>query len=142
MNFHKLDDREKPVSERAIAHALVDVASELRLVDAGLLVDMIQSGKEASISDLVNSSTEMYFQKGALQYALSSDCSVCWEETPVVGLDMEFRFDNVTAYFRLSIGRDSAGVELAHLSVDGGVQTAAIRTRCLEDAIANARVTS
>ena len=140
MKFNLIDEREKPASEQVIARGMVEVASELRLVDAGLLVTMIQNGKEASICDLVNSSTEMYFQRDALQYALSSHCSVCWEEPPTIGLDMEFCYENVTAYFRLTIGRDRASVELSHLSVFGCPQTADERTRQLETAMTNARV--
>ena len=79
MKFELMEEREKPASEQIIARGMVDVASELRLVDPGLLVAMIQGGKEASIADLVNSSTEMYFRRGALQYALSSECRVSWD---------------------------------------------------------------
>lgn len=140
MKFDLMEEFDKPASEEVIARSIVDVASELRLVDASVMVTMIQNGREASISDLVNSSTEMYFRSGTLQYALSAQCRVCWEEPPTVGIDLEFRYDNVTAYFKLTIGRDKAGVELIHLNIDGDADTADARARCLELAMANARV--
>jgi hypothetical protein len=111
---------EKESCEKLIAGGLVDVASELRLVDLHHLVSLVENGEEASIADLVNSSTEMFFARGTLQYALSAQCTLLWDEPPVVKLDMEFRHENVSAYFRLTLGRNRAGVELTHLFVYGG----------------------
>ncbi len=109
----------KEACERIIAESLVDVASELRLVDLRHLVSLVENGEEAAIADLVNSSTEMFFEKGTLHYALSAQCALLWDEPPVVKIDMEFRHENVSAYFRLTLGRSRAGVELTHLFVYG-----------------------
>lgn len=119
MMSNTIDRSEKDSCEKLIAGSLVDVASELRLVDLRHLVSLVENGEEASIADLVNSSTEMFFTKGTLHYALSAQCSLLWDEPPVIKLDMEFRHENVSAYFRLTLGRSRAGVELTHLSIYG-----------------------
>jgi hypothetical protein len=105
-------------SERIIAGALVDVASELRLTDAAELILMIRNDRAANMADLVNSSTELYFKSGALRYALSATFEAPWEGTPVVAIDLEFRYDMVSAFFRLTIGQRRAGVEIIDILFD------------------------
>ena len=104
--------------EQIIAAALVDVASELRLTDAAELILMIRNDHAANIADLVNSSTELFFKNGTLRYALSASFKAPWDATPVVSIDMEFRHAMVSAFFRLTIGRRLAGVEIIDILFD------------------------
>ena len=82
--------------ERIIADALVDVASELRLIDAAELILMIRNDHAANIADVVNSSTELFFKSGTMRYALSANYRAPWDATPVVAIDMEFRHGMVS----------------------------------------------
>jgi hypothetical protein len=104
--------------EQIIADALVDVASELRLTDAAELILMIQNDHAANIADLVNSSTELFFKNGTLRYALSANFKAPWDATPIVEIDMEFRYATVCAFFRLKIGQRHAGVEIIDILFD------------------------
>ena len=127
--------------ERILADALVDVATELRLADPLEFLVMIRSNQDANIADLVNSSSELFFRSGSLRYGLSARCDLKWETTPCVGLDMEFRQAPVTVFFRLTIGRAHAGVEIFDVFVDPGVDDdtdAAVRR--LKQAIGEARL--
>ena len=83
---------------------MVDVASELRLIDPSELILMIRGEQAANIADLVNSSGELFFRGGALRYALSAGCDVQWDTTPIIRLDMEFHYAAVSAFFKLTIG--------------------------------------
>jgi len=130
----------KAAQEEIIASAMIDVATELRLADAGELVLMIRSDQAANIADLVNSSTELFFKSGALRYALTAGCCVQWDATPVVRFDMEFRHDQVCAFFRLLIGRKRAGVELVEIMFDEAGLDRAAREDRLAAAIADARL--
>lgn len=134
-----MDASGKYATERVIGREVAEVATELRLIDANLLLGLILGGKESLIADLVNSATEMFFEPGALRYALSARCEVVWDAPPIVGLDMEFHYDHVTAYFLLSIGGRRGGVELTHASVDGCPAPAGSFIRCLENAMGKAR---
>ena len=126
--------------EEIIANAMIDVASELRLADAGELVTMIRGDQAANIADLVNSSTELFFKNGTVRYALAAGCCVQWDATPVIRLDMEFRHARVCAFFRLVIGRKRAGVELVEIMFEEeGLDRAARKDR-LAAAIADARL--
>ena len=98
--------------ERVIADAIVDVATELRLSDPTEFILLVRGEQEANIADLVNSSSELFFKKGSLRYALAADCSLSWGSTPSVTLDMEFRYNHVTAFFRLTLCGQRARVEL------------------------------
>jgi len=127
--------------ERILADAMVDVATELRLADPTEFVLMIRGDQAANIADLVNSSSELFFKSGALKYALSAGCDLHWESTPTVRLDMEFRHAAVTVFFRLTIGRARAAVEVLDVfcesdDVHGGVA----QSQRLCAAIADARL--
>ena len=119
--------------ERVIADAIVDVATELRLSDPTEFILLVRGEQEANIADLVNSSSELFFKKGSLRYALAADCALSWGSTPSVTLDMEFRHDRVTAFFRLTLGGLRARVEVLDVtSEDEGPAQAnpAERLRC------------
>lgn len=104
--------------EQIVADALIDVASELRLIDAAELILMIRNDHAANIADLVNSSTELFFRTGTLRYALSASYRAAWDATPVVAIDMEFRHAMVCAFFRLTLGERCAGVEIIDILFD------------------------
>ena len=128
--------------ERALADAIVDVATELRLSDPTEFILLVRGEQAANISDLVNSSSELFFKKGALRYGLNADCALGWGSTPSVSLDMEFNHDRVTAFFRLIIGGARAAVEVVDVTIDGdiGADNGAVADR-LRRAIAAARLT-
>lgn len=134
--------RDRGAHERIIADAIVDVATELRLADPTEFILMIRGGQAANIADLVNSSSELFFKSGALKYALSAGCELHWESTPTVRLDMEFRHDEVTVFFRLTIGRARAGVEVLDVFFEGDdAPGSAAESELLSAAIAHARLT-
>jgi hypothetical protein len=133
-----LDRRDR---ERILADAMVDVATELRLADLAEFVLMIRRDQEANIADLVNSSSELFFKSGALKYALSAWCDLRWESNPTVRLDMEFRHAAVTVFFRLTIGRARAAVEVVDVLFEGeGSRGEASENERLCAAIADARL--
>ena len=126
--------------ERALADGIVDVATELRLSDPIAFILLVRGEQEANIADLVNSSSELFFRKGALRYGLSADCALGWGSGPSVGLDMEFRHDGLTAFFRLTIGGERATVELVELLLDDERAPPRSLGERLRDAIALARL--
>jgi hypothetical protein len=129
-----------PEREQIIADALVGFASELRLTDAAELMSMIQNHHAANLTDLVNSSTELFFKSGTLRYALSASFKARWDATPTVEIDMEFRHAAVCAFFRLTIGQRRAGVEILDiLFEEQGLDNFAKAER-LADALETARL--
>ena len=126
--------------EKAIADGIVDVATELRLADASELLLMIRNNQQANIADLVNSSTELHFKPGSLRYALVSACDVRWDSAPSILFDMEFRHAPVSVFFRLTLGRLRAGVEIIDMFFDERGLDAAAKTQRLKAAIAAARL--
>ena len=110
---------DRSAQERMLADAMVEVATELRLADLTELFLMIRSEQAANIADLINSSSELFFKNGALKYALSAGCELRWESAPTVQLDLEFRHATVTVFFRLTIGRARAGVEVLDVFFEG-----------------------
>ncbi len=128
------------VHEEIIANAMVDVATELRLADPSELILMIRGEQAANIADLVNSSSELFFKSGTLRYALSSGCDVQWDSTPIIRLDMEFRYAAVCAFFRLMIGRRRAAVDVVDVLFDEDDLDGAAMDQCLSAAIAGARL--
>jgi len=126
--------------EQIIADALIDVASELRLTDVVELINLIRNDQEANLADLVNSSTELFYKRGTLRYALSASFKAPWDATPEVALDMEFRHGMVSAFFRLTIGRRRAGVEVIDVLFDEEGLDERDKAKRLSAALASARV--
>jgi hypothetical protein len=110
---------DRSAHERILADAMVDVATELRLADLTELFLMVRSDQAANIADLINSSSELFFKSGAIRYALSAGCELRWESAPTVRLDLEFRHATVTVFFRLTIGRARAAVEVLDVFFEG-----------------------
>jgi hypothetical protein len=136
----RLRRRRSPDREEIIANALVDVASELRLTDPAELMLMIRNDHAANLADLVNSSTELFFKSGTLRYALSATFKSPWDGTPVVAIDLEFRHAAVCAFFRLTLGRRRAGVEIVDILFDEEGLDERAKARRLSAAFANARL--
>jgi len=128
--------------ERVIAAALIDVASELRLTDVAELINLIRNDETANLADLVNSSTELFYKSGTLRYALTASFKAPWDATPEVALDMEFRHAKVCAFFRLTIGRRRAGVEIVDVLFDEEGLDESAKVERLTAAFASARVSS
>jgi hypothetical protein len=128
------------VQEEMIANAMVDVATELRLADPSELIFMIRNEQAANIADLVNSSSELFFKSGTLRYALSAACEVQWESTPVIRLEMEFRYATVCAFFSLLIGGRNAAIDVAEILFDDDNLDGREKEQRLSAAIAAARL--
>jgi hypothetical protein len=104
--------------EQALAEALADVATELRLVNVIDLIGYVHGQRFANIEDLVHSSSELYFKQGAIRYACAAEANVQWETPPSVSLHMEFRWRGATAFFRLQLDAASASIDIQHLALD------------------------
>jgi hypothetical protein len=128
------------VAEKIIAESIVDVATELRLADVSDLMLFIRSDQTANIEDLVNSSTELYFRNGTLKYALAAGCSVRWDTSPTILLDMEFRHAAVSVIFRLVLSQSRAAVEVIDTFFDEAGLDQDAMTQKLIDAVADAKL--
>ena len=126
--------------ESELARGLADVASEMRLVDLSKLVEMIQKDEATNISDFVNSSTELFFRPSALRYGLLASVDMRWDSRPSVRLDMEFRFDSVTVFFKIILGHSFAGVEVMDACFDDERLSPDDQSRSLALAIDRARL--
>ncbi len=126
--------------ERVLAGAIVDVATELRLSDPTEFILLVRGEQAANIADLVNSSSELFFKRGALRYGLSADWALGWGSPPSVSLDMEFRHDRVTAFFRLILGGSRAAVEVVAVLLDDEDEAAGRAAERLARAIAAAKL--
>ena len=128
------------VAEKIIAENVVDVATELRLADVSDLMLFIRCDQAANIEDLVNSSTELYFKNGTLKYALAAGCSVRWDASPTILLDMEFRHAAVSVFFRLVLSQSRAAVEVIDVFFDEPDLDQELKTQRLIDAVADAKL--
>jgi len=126
--------------EKALAEGLREVASELRLIDPADYIAFIRTEQFGNLRNLVNSSTEMFFRPGTIQFGQSGEIELLWCDTPTVALDMEFHNMNVSAYFRLLLRSAHAAIEINYVSFEGGSADPDENTRRLIEAIADARI--
>lgn len=104
---------------RAIAEGIMDVATELRLIDLADFVSFIRLEQFANVQDIVNSSIELYFKHGTLTYACTADYQLEWDASPAVLIGMEFSHREVIASFNLTLRPAVASVELHSISFGG-----------------------
>ena len=125
--------------ERALAEGLNQVAGELRLVDPQDYVAFIRLELFGNIANIVNSSTELYYQPGTMKFGMSGEADVRWGEPVQVVLDMEFDYQGVKAYFRLLLDSEGAAVELTYLAFTPADTDPETNTQRLKDALVAAR---
>jgi hypothetical protein len=136
----KIGDAYTLERERVLAEGLDRVAAELRLVDPQDYVAFIRTELFGNIANIVNSSTELYYQPGALKFGMSGEADLSWGEPAQVTLDMEFEHMDVKAYFRLVLAGEQAGVELTYLAFGAASPDPKHNTQRLREALAAARV--
>ena len=91
-----------------------------------------------NLGDLVNSSVELFFKPGVLQYGWGAEVELNWNRTPSVILDMEFRHMGVNVYFRLTLRAPTFDIDLHYVSFDARSDCPDENTRRLVEAIADA----
>lgn len=91
---------------------------ELRAIDLVDLVSFIRLESFATIEDLVNSSTELFFKPDMLVFSWAAAVDLRWDALPVVTLGLEFRHPTVSVFFNLTMRDASEQVEVLGLSFE------------------------
>lgn len=128
------------VREEMLAAAISDVAEELRLVDVIDYIAFVRTEKHANISDLVKSSTELFFKNETLRYGLGAQTELDWNTTPSVRLDLEFRNKGVWVYFGLTLDARGSSVDIHHVEFADPSEDPEENTDRLAHALADARL--
>lgn len=102
--------------EQIVAEAIRPVATELRLIDAADFIALLRFESYASLADLVESAAELYFLPGTVNFGLGGNYNLDWDSEPEIVLDLELKPRGVTIYVRLSLGNDTAGIEISHIA--------------------------
>jgi hypothetical protein len=128
------------VRTKIVANSIREIAADLRLIDVSDLIAFIHGEKFANIEDLVNSSTELFFKEGTMNFAWAAALDVSWDEPPTILIDMEFHHMSVSAFFTLALKNTHGCIDVKHIwfaapSFDDEYDTAR-----LADAIADARL--
>jgi hypothetical protein len=127
---------------KAIADGIMDVAAELRMMNVADYISFIHLEQFNNIRDIVNSSMELYFKHGTLSYGCTADYDLEWDQPPSILLDLEFRHQEVTVHFNLTLQAAHASVEISEISFATGSHGEAADTRRLVAAIADAKLAS
>ena len=102
--------------EQLVAEAIRPVATELRLIDAADFIALLRFESYASLADLVESAAELYFLPGTVNFGLGGNYNLDWDSEPEIVLDLELKPRGVTIYVRLSLGNETAGIEISHIA--------------------------
>ena len=124
--------------EEMLAETVRSLACELRLIEVADLINYVQNQSFANLQDLVNSSAELYFRSGTLQFGWGANVFTSWSDPPAVSIDLEFRNRGVTVFFALMLKADSAAVSIHDICFDvppaGRRQQTELLAQALEDA--------
>ena len=126
--------------EAALARSLAGFVSEMRMTDAKCLIELIRDGLAGHISDLVTSSAELHFKKGALSYGLLSDYYLTWSRAPVVEMHMEFQYGGIFAFFVVTLEQRHASVTLIRVLDQGDPFGSTVEPGSLIHALTSAAV--
>ena len=116
------------------------VAEDLRTIDLADLVSYIRFGSYATIEDLLHSSSELFFQHGALNFAWTAGVDMPWGELPTVTMGMEFRLRAVSVFFDLSLRAFDQTVKVCGILFEEPVRNPQEKISRLSDAIAEVRL--
>ena len=126
--------------ELAILAACRELADELMLVEPADYISLFRTGNMVSLTDLVSSSIEPFFDEKALSFAFSGGFDLSWSMRPTIALDFEFLHGGIFAFFRIILSRAGANVEMNHISFDQIGQSPEANTDQLRQALESARV--
>ncbi len=122
-----------------MADALKQVAEDLRTIDLLDVVSFIRFGSYATIEDLLQSSTEMFFKSGILNFGWTAAVELGWSEPPAVTVGMEFRHRAVTVFFDLTLRPCDESVNVVGIQFDEPAVLRRDKLRQLAEALADAR---
>lgn len=105
--------------ERILAESILELASELRLINAADMVGWLRCHRFGNLATLVSSSAELMFKPSTLRFSFSGEAELTWEGDLALHLDMEFHHRSVDCYFKLHLLKVHAGVAITYLAVDG-----------------------
>lgn len=128
--------------EAMLADIVRSLACELRLIEVADLINYIQNQSFANLQDLVNSSAELYFRPGTLQFGWGASVFATWANPPAISVDLEFRNLGVTVFFALMLKSDSAAVSIHDICFDVPERQRARQTELLSQALEDARLVS
>lgn len=128
--------------QNAIALALREVTAELRLIDPADYVSFIKMEQYSNLEDLVNSSSELSFRNGSLMFGWGADIDLSWGGKPKIFLDMEFRYESVTAFFSLGLNADGESVDIQMITFDDPDTEPSENTARLISALQMSRLTN
>jgi hypothetical protein len=126
--------------EQVLAESVIDVARDLRLVDATELVAWLRGQRFGNIAAVVRSSAELFFKGDALRFAMSGAADLAWSGRLAINLDMEFQHAGVECHFRLYLYDAFVGVGISYLTVKGGPCVSASAADCFRMAMTDARI--
>lgn len=123
-----------------MADSLKGVADDLRTVDLADIVSYIRFGSYATIEDLLQSSTELFFKQGAVTFAWTAGADLAWGELPTVTIGMEFRHRAVSVFFDLCLRAFDESVKVRGILFEEPVGSPREKVSSLCKAIAQARL--
>ena len=123
-----------------LAESLKGVADDLRTIDLADIVSYIRFGSYATIEDLLQSSTELFFKQGVLSFAWTAGVEMAWGELPTVTVGMEFHHRSVSVFFDLSLRACDESVTVCGILFDEPVRESCEKVARLCEAIEEARL--
>lgn len=125
--------------EALIAEAVQPVAAELRLCELSSFARHILCHESANLLDLLESSSELYFEPEALLYAGSSFIDLNWNGKVTVCLHMKFSYAGVDVLFHLYLLELNSAVDVKFISFENPHIDPKVNTQKLAEALQKAK---
>lgn len=125
--------------KEALAQALTEFTSEMKLVDVVDLVAFVRTEQHGNIADLIRSSSELFFKEDTLRYGMAASVDLDWDRPPTISLDMEFYNKGVWVYFSLVLAEPQNAVNVSYIEFTNASNDPDENTRRLIEALDDAR---
>ena len=126
--------------EKILAHAMVDLAGELRLIDRIDVLSEQANGRTGNIADMVASAAELFFQQGTVSCGHHRCTSPEARPGGPVNFSLVFRSTGVEARFELRIAESHTEIALCDLHYQPPAHCQGVKLRRLHHALESARL--
>jgi hypothetical protein len=98
--------------EKVLAHAMVDLAGELRLIDSIDVLCEQANGRTGNIADMVESAAELFFRHGTIVSGHQENTASGSPRAGPVNFNLVFRSTGVEARFNLCLAEGHTEISL------------------------------
>ncbi|MFK7901830.1 MAG: hypothetical protein AB8B49_03205 [Nitratireductor sp.] len=99
------------------------IEGELRLIDPVCYAGHLVFGNMPEVHEQIDEILVRNFKDFSVSFACTGEVKSSWDHSPIIGLDFEYSYNHIFAFFRFVISNGASKVELHHISFESCDET-------------------